>query len=224
MVAQKTIKKQKQRPQKALQDALQESQNAPAPATVTAAPTGAPQAIREVLVVVGGKAGKEVKENVALTPVVKASELIAYGMSKRDVTVRLAKNLLAEATFEKELLVKDGSPIWTPALRKEKTDFFYILAYMKSGECVKAWNASLANRKRYDVPTLQALGRACRQWVVSQGRVDPRKSPMEVFAASCLNILRNPAISEAERIRQVVDMLAQKAGESVEQIKEAKAA
>jgi hypothetical protein len=226
MVAKTRIKKSHKSPQSlsdGLKDALQTSK---APATVIPAPTtSAPQAIKSVVVVVGGKQGKPVTENVALVPVVKASELSNYGMSKRDITIRLAKNLLAGATFEKDLLQKDGSPVWSlPSLRNEKRDFFYIGEHMKQAEILDAWSAALHDRKRYDQPTLQALGKACRAWRVTQGKVEPKKSPMEVFAAACLVILRNPAIALDERMRQVIGMLAQKAGESVVEQAEQKVA
>jgi len=63
-----------------------------------------------------------------------------------------------------------------------------------------AWALDIAERKRYDAPTLQTLWRAVRRYKVAGGEMEARLSPMEKFARALLEVIDNPDMQSGAKI------------------------
>lgn len=169
--------------------------------------------IREVFVVTGGTKEKPVRENAALVPAVTLEDMAQYGASKGKVLKNLAMNLLAGTAVAKEFMQKN-SDVWSArALKDEKSAWFKIAESKATTADIRAaWDATIASRKRYDAPTIIALSRAVRQYMLTGEGDGKRESPMERFAKKLLGIANDANLSAEERLRSIVYHLNEQVG------------
>ena len=163
-----------------------------------------------VMVTAGGTKDKPSQVDAASYAPVTPDDIKRAGeMAKgwKEINVRLTMNLLSGKPLARDILNKD-SEIWTRDLRTDKHAFFGIfdasvLGKITRAKLVDAWEKELRNRKRYDLPTLQALYKAVMAYLRSEGIVERRVSPMEKFARACLDIMNNRTLTQDEIMRQV---------------------
>lgn len=170
-----------------------------------------------VMVIIGGTADKPVRADAAQVAPVRPEEISQYGTDRKRVIVGLAMNLLAGIPLSRDILNKDNEIWGNRSLRTDKLAFFKILeSGLTQAQLLDAWNQTLAQRKRYDEPTLQALSKAARAFKILNGQLEPRVSPMEKFARDCLAVINNRALDTAEIIRQLRAKLTEKANYDAE--------
>lgn len=170
----------------------------------------------QCVVVVGGSLDKPVKSDLAIIPAVQADEIARYGTDARRVRQGLAANILAGVPLSRDVLSK-SSPCWAErSVRQEKMAFFGLLDLTATGKMTRAalaeaWSLSLKERKRYDAPTLQALYKAAREYLILSGAVEQRVSPMAKFARAILEVINNRTLSSDERLAQIRTKMEEKA-------------
>lgn len=187
-----------------LQAALQQALDAPA--TVKAAPVVNMQPQPDlqavnVFVVVGGTSSKPVLTDAKVHPAITAEQLKKYGASRKDVTQGLSLNLMAGTKLESSILNRDND-LWAErSLRTDKAAFFHLTESEGGSKMFcTAWALDIAERKRYDAPTLQTLWRAVRRYKVAGGEMEARLSPMEKFARALLEVIDNPDMQSGAKI------------------------
>lgn len=163
---------------------------------------------KPVLLITGGSAKAPVKTDVSSVPAVQPDELKNAGTFGTRVQRGLAANLLAGTALSRDVLSKDHDCWQERSLRTDKMAFFGLLDLTAAGKMTveqlrEAWNLSLKERKRYDAPTLQALFKAAKQFLILGGAVEPRISPMARFARGVLEILNNRTLTTDEILRQI---------------------
>jgi hypothetical protein len=166
----------------------------------------------DVVVITGGTKKNPVKENAANWKPVTPEMIGDYANSRKAVTVGLAMNLLAGVVLSADIRNRNHA-LWQPrSLKTDKLSFFKLLeSNVSRQDLVKAWELSLAERSRYDAPTLQSLWGAVRSYMVLGGKIERKASPMETFARELIDVINNRTLTQEEIIRTIRAKLVEKA-------------